>query len=137
MSEAYIIDAIRTPRGKGKKDGSLHEVKPITLLTTLLNELQQRHQLDTSKVDDIVLGHAHRGLIRNLVYIAGGLGPFAVKPPYVQPEFCYGLQYLIYLPGKDERRQMEHDRTPQACPCVGRARGQVSPLRRIRVRQPF
>lgn len=56
MSEAYIIDAIRTPRGKGKKDGSLHEVKPITLLTTLLNELQQRHQLDTSKVDDIGLG---------------------------------------------------------------------------------
>lgn len=56
MSEAYIVDAIRTPRGKGKKDGSLHEVKPITLLTTLLNELQQRHQLDTSKVDDIVLG---------------------------------------------------------------------------------
>ena len=56
MSEAYIIDAIRTPRGKGKKDGALHEVKPITLVTTLLNELQQRHQLDTSKVDDIVLG---------------------------------------------------------------------------------
>ncbi|NNH01341.1 acetyl-CoA C-acetyltransferase [Acinetobacter sp. ANC 5414] len=56
MSEAYIIDAIRTPRGKGKKDGSLHQVKPITLLTILLNELKDRHQLDTSKVDDIVLG---------------------------------------------------------------------------------
>ena len=56
MSEAYIIDAIRTPRGKGKKDGSLHEVKPITLLTTLLNELKDRHHLNTSKVDDIVLG---------------------------------------------------------------------------------
>ena len=56
MSEAYIIDAIRTPRGKGKKDGSLHQVKPISLLTTLLNELKDRHQLDTSKVDDIVLG---------------------------------------------------------------------------------
>ena len=56
MSEAYIIDAIRTPRGKGKKDGSLYEVKPITLVTTLLHELQQRHQFDTSKVDDIVLG---------------------------------------------------------------------------------
>ncbi|ANF82422.1 acetyl-CoA acetyltransferase [Acinetobacter sp. NCu2D-2] len=56
MSEAYIIDAIRTPRGKGKKDGSLHEVKPISLLTGLLNELQARHQFDTSKVDDIVLG---------------------------------------------------------------------------------
>lgn len=56
MSEAYIIDAIRTPRGKGKKDGSLHQVKPISLLTGLLNELQTRHQFDTSKVDDIVLG---------------------------------------------------------------------------------
>lgn len=56
MSEAYIIDAIRTPRGKGKKDGSLYEVKPITLLTTLLNTLKDRHNLDTSKVDDIVLG---------------------------------------------------------------------------------
>ena len=56
MSEAYIIDAIRTPRGKGKKDGSLYEVKPISLLTTLLNELAARHYLDTSKVDDIVLG---------------------------------------------------------------------------------
>ena len=56
MSEAYIIDAIRTPRGKGKKDGSLYEVKPISLLTTLLNELAARHHLDTSKVDDIVLG---------------------------------------------------------------------------------
>ena len=56
MSEAYIIDAIRTPRGKGKKDGSLHEVKPISLLTTLLNELKERHNLDTSQVEDIVLG---------------------------------------------------------------------------------
>lgn len=56
MSEAYIIDAIRTPRGKGKKGGALHEVKPITLLTSLLNELKDRHQLDTAQVDDIVLG---------------------------------------------------------------------------------
>src|SRR5699024_1113170 len=56
MSEAYIIDDIRTPRGKGKKDGALYEVKPITLLSTLLNELKDRHQLDTSQVDDIVLG---------------------------------------------------------------------------------
>ncbi|MEG2359927.1 acetyl-CoA C-acetyltransferase [Acinetobacter sp.] len=56
MSEAYIVDAIRTPRGKGKKGGALHEVKPISLLTALLNELKDRHQLDTAKVDDIVLG---------------------------------------------------------------------------------
>lgn len=39
-----------------EKDGSLHEVKPISLLTTLLNELKERHNLDTSQVDDIVLG---------------------------------------------------------------------------------
>ena len=51
MSEAYIIDAIRTPRGKGKKDGSLYEVKPISLVVGLLKELQQRHQLDTAKVE--------------------------------------------------------------------------------------
>ncbi len=56
MSEAYIFDAIRTPRGKGKKDGSLYEVKPITLVTTLLQALQQRHNLDTSKVEDVILG---------------------------------------------------------------------------------
>lgn len=56
MSDAYIYEAIRTPRGRGKKDGSLHSVKPITLLTGLLSELQSRHQLDTALVDDVVLG---------------------------------------------------------------------------------
>lgn len=56
MSEAYIFDAIRTPRGKGKKDGSLYEVKPITLVTTLLKALEQRNHLDTSKVEDVILG---------------------------------------------------------------------------------
>lgn len=53
---AYIYDAIRTPRGRGKKDGALHEVKPVDLLATLLRELQQRHALDTAEVDDVVLG---------------------------------------------------------------------------------
>ncbi|WP_444903319.1 acetyl-CoA C-acetyltransferase [Microbulbifer sp. CnH-101-E] len=55
-SEAYIYDAIRTPRGKGKPSGALHEVKPITLLSNLLRELQQRSQLDTARVDDVVMG---------------------------------------------------------------------------------
>ena len=54
--DAYIYDAIRTPRGKGKKNGSLHEVKPITLLTQLLDALHQRHQFPTHLVDDVVLG---------------------------------------------------------------------------------
>jgi acetyl-CoA C-acetyltransferase len=53
---AYIFDAIRTPRGKGKADGSLHEVKPVRLLSDLLNSLQQRNDLDTSRVDDVVMG---------------------------------------------------------------------------------
>lgn len=53
---AYIYDAIRTPRSKGKKDGSLHEVKPIELGAGLLRELQSRHDLDTSYVDDVVFG---------------------------------------------------------------------------------
>ena len=53
---AYIYDAIRTPRGKGKKDGSLYQATPIWLVRTLLKELQQRYDLDTGLVDDIVLG---------------------------------------------------------------------------------
>lgn len=53
---AYIYDAIRTPRSKGKADGSLHEVKPVALGAGLLKELQQRHDLDTSRVDDVVMG---------------------------------------------------------------------------------
>ncbi len=55
-TEAYIFDAVRTPRGRGKKDGSLHSVKPITLLTTVLTALQERNSLDTAQVDDIVMG---------------------------------------------------------------------------------
>ncbi|MBK7508489.1 MAG: acetyl-CoA C-acetyltransferase [Comamonadaceae bacterium] len=56
MSEAFVFDAIRTPRGKGKKDGSLYEVKPINLLAGLLTELQRRNDFDTAQVDDIVMG---------------------------------------------------------------------------------
>ena len=56
MTEAYVFDAVRTPRGKGKKDGSLHEVKPINLLSGLLRDLQKRHQFDTAMVDDVVMG---------------------------------------------------------------------------------
>ncbi len=56
MSEAYVFDAIRTPRGKGKKDGSLHEVKPVDLLAGTLEALRRRHDLDTAAVDDVVMG---------------------------------------------------------------------------------
>ena len=56
MTEAFVYDAIRTPRGKGKKDGSLHEVKPIDLLAGVLAELQRRNGFDTAEVDDVVMG---------------------------------------------------------------------------------
>jgi len=56
MSDAYIYDHLRTPRGKGKKDGSLHQATPVWLLRTLLQTLQRRNHLDTALVDDVVLG---------------------------------------------------------------------------------
>ena len=56
MNEAFIVEAIRTPRGKGKSDGSLHEVKPVALLSGLLQTLQKRCDLDTAQVEDIVMG---------------------------------------------------------------------------------
>ncbi|MEO0327583.1 MAG: acetyl-CoA C-acetyltransferase [Pseudomonadota bacterium] len=56
MNEAYIYDHVRTPRGKGKKDGSLHEVPAVRLSAKTLEALQERHEIDTSKVDDVILG---------------------------------------------------------------------------------
>lgn len=56
MTEAYIYDAVRTPRGRGKADGSLHEVTPIRLAAGALEALRDRNKLDTAAVDDVVLG---------------------------------------------------------------------------------
>ncbi len=56
MPEAFIYDAVRTPRGRGKSDGSLHDVQPIQLLTSVLRELRDRNQLDTALVDDVIMG---------------------------------------------------------------------------------
>ena len=56
-TEAYVYDAIRTPRGRGKQNGSLHGTKPIDLVVGLIHELQARFPgLDPSAIDDIVLG---------------------------------------------------------------------------------
>jgi acetyl-CoA C-acetyltransferase len=56
MAEALIYEAVRTPRGKGKKDGSLHEVKPVDLLAGAITSLQQRLGFDPAAVDDVVMG---------------------------------------------------------------------------------
>ena len=55
--QAFVYDAIRTPRGRGKKNGSLHEVKPVDLVVGLLDEVRTRNPgLDPDRVDDVVLG---------------------------------------------------------------------------------
>ncbi|HEX7373358.1 MAG TPA: acetyl-CoA C-acetyltransferase [Steroidobacteraceae bacterium] len=56
MTDAYILDAVRTPRGRGRPDGSLHPITPIQLAAQSLQALRDRHQLDTSAVEDVVLG---------------------------------------------------------------------------------
>ena len=56
MADAYIFDAVRTPRGKGKKNGSLHEITALSLLTQQLEALRDRNDLDTSKIDDVIMG---------------------------------------------------------------------------------
>lgn len=56
MSDAFIFDALRTPRGRGKTNGSLYEVKPLDLLGTALEKLRLRNQLDTKEVNDAIIG---------------------------------------------------------------------------------
>ena len=56
MPEAFIYDAVRTPRGRGKADGALHEVSTLGLATTALAAIRQRNKLDTKLIDDVVLG---------------------------------------------------------------------------------
>ncbi|MCO4793217.1 MAG: acetyl-CoA C-acetyltransferase [Bacteriovoracaceae bacterium] len=56
MKTVYIYDAVRTPRGRGKKDGKLHTVRPVDLAGSVLEAIQQRNNLDTTLVNDVVLG---------------------------------------------------------------------------------
>ena len=56
MTEAFVYDAVRTPRGRGKKDGSLHEVSTLSLAATALRAIKERNNLDTHLVDDVVMG---------------------------------------------------------------------------------
>ena len=56
MTDAYIYDHVRTPRGRGRKDGSLHEITPIELSAQVLGAVRDRNDLDTDFVDDVVFG---------------------------------------------------------------------------------
>jgi len=77
MNVAYIYDAVRTPRSKGKKGGALHEVKPVALGAGLLTELQARHDLDSQYIDDVVMGctapigEQGGGIAKTMVQAAG------------------------------------------------------------------
>jgi acetyl-CoA C-acetyltransferase len=87
IPEAYVYDAIRTPRGRGKASGSLHEVKPVSLVIGLIDEIRRRFpDLDASTIDDVVLGVVspigdQGGDIAKTAAIAAGL-----------PETVAGLQ---------------------------------------------
>jgi acetyl-CoA C-acetyltransferase len=56
MTDCFVYDTVRTPRGKGKKDGALHEVTALELASQALRAIRDRNDLDTSKVDDVVFG---------------------------------------------------------------------------------
>jgi acetyl-CoA C-acetyltransferase len=56
MTDAFIFDHVRTPRGRGRANGSLHEITPIELATQVLEAVRDRNELDTSRIDDIVMG---------------------------------------------------------------------------------
>jgi len=56
VPDAYLFDAVRTPRGRGKENGSLYTVRPVDLLAQALRALRDRNELDTSQVDDVVMG---------------------------------------------------------------------------------
>jgi acetyl-CoA C-acetyltransferase len=72
MAEAFVYDHVRTPRGKGKKVGSLHEVKPVDLAVGLLDEIKVRNpNFDPHRVDDVVLGEQGGDIAKTAALAAG------------------------------------------------------------------
>ncbi len=91
MADAYVYDAVRTPRGRGKKDGSLHEVPAVRLGAKVLEAIRDRNGLDTGTVDDIIFGcvdpvmEAGSVIPRSSAFEAG----YDIKAPGIQiSRFC-------------------------------------------------
>ncbi len=91
MAEAYVFDHVRTPRGKGKADGALHEVTALNLARTVLGAIRDRSRLDAARIEDVVLGcvdpvgEASGDIARSAAIAAG----FGEKVPGVQiNRFC-------------------------------------------------
>ena len=78
MREAYVFDALRTPRGKGKSDGALHEITPVQLATQMLEAVRDRNNLDTAAVDDVAFGCALGGCRHESIDLA--LAAFSPAP---------------------------------------------------------
>ena len=100
MTDAYVYDHVRTPRGKGKADGSLHEVTAVNLSRTTLVALKERNHLDTSLVDDVILGCVDPvgeagGDIARSAAIASGYG-FQVPGIQINRFCASGLDAVAY-----------------------------------------
>ena len=102
-AEAFIYDAVRTPRGKGKKTGAMHSVKPISLTTGLIDEVRRRNPgLDPALVDDIVLGVVSRVAQQLNVFSIGfpitlgvGLVGTLLTLPMLQVPFTMALERML------------------------------------------
>jgi len=104
MSDVYIYDHVRTPRGRGKKDGSLHEVPSVRLAAKALEAIRDRNGLDTGTVDDIIMGcvdpvmDAGAVIAKAAAFEAG----YSTKAPGMQiSRFCAsGLDAINFAAGK-------------------------------------
>ncbi|RNJ49608.1 acetyl-CoA C-acetyltransferase [Methylocystis hirsuta] len=104
MADAFIYDAVRTPRGRGKLDGSLHEVSSLGLAVTALQAVRQRNKLEGPEIDDVILGCVDPvgeagGDIARAAAIASG---YSYKVPGVQiNRFCAsGLDSVNFAAGE-------------------------------------
>jgi acetyl-CoA acyltransferase len=100
MRDVFIIDAIRTPIGRGKPDGALHDIHPVDLLARTLNALVERAGVDKAQVEDIVTGcvtaHGEQGT--NIGRLAGLKARFPVEVPALQlNRFCGSGQQAIHF----------------------------------------
>jgi len=89
MSEAYIFDHVRTPRGKGRPDGALHCVSPVDMLAQVLGHLRDRSSLDTSLVEDV---------------IAGCGSPIGEQGSAIGRSACLAADYACNVPGQQIHR---------------------------------
>ena len=94
MTEAYIYDAVRTPRGKGRKDGALHEVTAVRLSAQVLNALKDRNGLEGHAVEDVIWGNVTQvmeqgGCLARTAVLASDLGRVHPRTGH-QPVLCLG-----------------------------------------------